>query len=178
MEGRLKICKLIGAVGTFEGTTKLHKTVYVAQLLGYQFGEHFQWYRHGPYSPSLAQKLQSMVAAGLVDNTSSLEGPSRERSYALTETGRQFLELFGDRVVFGDALTRLIVKLHEDFTARNLELIDSILFWEQLGLSREDAIQRVVKLKPKFAHKRDEIARAEADIEELARFRRKAEVTG
>ncbi len=163
----VKICQIIDTVGTFKGTTKLHKVVYVAQVLGYPLDEHFEWYRHGPYSPSLALKLKQLVSARLVKTRESKSGKYDTRTYSLTPLGRKFLRELGERAKIKGNFEHLVRELHSKRRARDMELIDSILFWEARGQSRGDAVKTVVRAKPKFAGKVPEIRQALEDIKVL-----------
>ncbi|MCJ7778922.1 MAG: hypothetical protein MUP16_11495 [Sedimentisphaerales bacterium] len=42
-------------IDTFEGRLILQKAVYLAQAAGVHLGYYYQWYLHGPYSPSLTR---------------------------------------------------------------------------------------------------------------------------
>jgi len=162
-----KVCRLINAVGVFEGTTKLHKVAYVAQVLGYPILEHFEWYTHGPYSPSLALKLNQLIAAGLVKRTQTKTGKYTTHRYALTAAGREFMDLVGGGTEFDDRLKKLVTELHQKRRGRDMELIDSILYWEGQGLTRQEAVDTVVSIKPKFAGRRAEIEQALEDMRVL-----------
>ena len=163
----VKICQMIETVGTFQGTTKLHKIAYVAQVLGYPLHEHFEWYPHGPYSPSLALKLEQLISSRLVKEQERKTGKYDTRMYSLTRLGRSFLKSLGQGAKIKGNFEHLVAELHTKRRARDMELVDSILFWEGLGQSRADAVRTVVRAKPKFAGREGEIRQALEDIEIL-----------
>jgi len=47
--------KLPFQINTFEDRLILQKAVYIAQSAGVNLGYYYQWYLHGPYSPSLTR---------------------------------------------------------------------------------------------------------------------------
>ena len=160
----VRICQMLNTVGTFEGTTKLHKVAYVAQVLGYPLDEHFEWYPHGPYSPSLALKLEQLVSAGMVARGEVKKGNYDARTYRLTASGKHFLAVLGQDARIGGKFEELVKELHAKRRARDMELIDSILFWEALGQGRASAVRTVLRAKPKFADREQEVRQALDDI--------------
>jgi len=117
---------LNGAGGSIEGRTKLQKVIYfVSELLGTPEGyaPHF----YGPYSPSVASAVSSLVNTGFVneieeDFPSDFAGndfPPHRFKYSLTEKGKRAVESLctekGEEFVRFSDLTRKILELKGDY---------------------------------------------------------------
>jgi len=89
----------------------MQKTVYLAQAAGVNLGYFYQWYLHGPYSPSLTRDEYAIgadIAAGLDDS----------KGWKLDESSSRRLD--GIRTIFSEA--------DRDKLARKLELLASVHF--------------------------------------------------
>jgi uncharacterized protein YwgA len=177
-ESQAKICRVIQAVERFVGRTKLQKTVYIAQRLGYPFLESFSWRDFGPFSPELASEVDELVALGMVVQEPMKSGKYDSSAYRLTESGQQFLSLLEERVPKSDSLGRLVRGLHQNRNARQLELAASILYMEELGQDRATAVKTVLDAKPKYKTTPLQVVQALEDLEVLAKHFRSREHEG
>ena len=163
-ESLAEVGRVIQAVGEFVGRTKLQKIVYIAQRLGYPFRQSFSWHIFGPFSPQLAAQVAEMEKLGLVSQEATREGRYRSSKYQLTDVGEQFLDLFEDRADEPDTLAHLVRELHKKRSARELELIASILYFEELGDDRSTAMRKALSAKPKFKGQPQKVMQALEDL--------------
>ena len=89
----------------------MQKAVYLAQAAGVNLGYFYQWYLHGPYSPSLTRD-EFAVAMDISAGLDESEG------WKLDESSLQRLE--GIRAIFSEP--------ERDKLARKLELLASVHF--------------------------------------------------
>ncbi len=144
------ICLLLKSSGTIEGRKKLQKTVYILKMSRFTFPEEFNWADYGPYSPELANEIQTMVALGLVDEEKDLAGTYK---YSLGEKGRDFLKDYPGLEMPNSAweslLARIAAKLNSK-SAFDLELLSSCVFIYDEHQSLEDMANKIISLKPKY----------------------------
>lgn len=98
-------------IDTFMDRLIMQKTVYLAQAKGVNLGYFYQWYLHGPYSPSLTRDEFAIAA----DISSGLDDSER---WKLDESSLQRLQ--GIKSIFSEP--------DRDKLARNLELLASVHF--------------------------------------------------
>jgi uncharacterized protein YwgA len=89
----------------------MQKAVYLAQAAGVNLGYFYQWYLHGPYSPSLTRD-EFAIAADIASGLDDSEG------WKLDESSSRRLE--GIRAIFSEP--------DRDKLARKLELLASVHF--------------------------------------------------
>jgi len=144
--------KLPFKIDYFTDRLIMQKTVYLAQAARVNLGYFYQWYLHGPYSPSLTRDeyaIAADIAAGLDDS----EG------WKLDESSSQRLE--GIRAIFSEP--------DQDKLARKLELLASVHFLiDRKQVSKVDTSRIVTTLK-QFKKDFSEQDVKEA-IEELSRY--------
>lgn len=164
MDSRVKLLQVIDAVGELRGAKKLHKILYLAQVLGYGVNEDFVWHWYGPYSPSIALKIEDLVNTGALEE-SRAKAHYETRSFQLTPEGQQLIEVFGKEGQQEDALRDLVATLYGKWSARRLELIASIMYLQRSGRTRGAAIREVKQSKEKFTT--NELRQALEDIAAL-----------
>lgn len=65
----------------FNARLILQKTVYLMEQFGLNIGYYFSWYLRGPYSPSLARDVYSMVKSYLEIPPAKFVDPSKEKRF-------------------------------------------------------------------------------------------------
>lgn len=98
-------------ISTFEDRLILQKAVYLMQAAGVHLGHYYQWYLHGPYSPSLTRDVYA-VSADLA------QGLDDARGWTLDQHSVSVLE----------RLSGLVRTENRSQLARKLELLASIHF--------------------------------------------------
>ena len=103
--------KLPFKVDIFEDRLILQKAVYLVQAAGVNLGYYYQWYLHGPYSPSLTRDEYAIamdISAGL----------NESKGWKLDDSSSQRLEKIGD----------IFTEPQRDKLANKLELLASVHF--------------------------------------------------
>jgi hypothetical protein len=121
-------------IGSFQDRLILQKAVYLVQAAGVHLGYHYQWYLHGPYSPSLTRD-EFAVATELAQDYDESKG------WTLDEESKKRLKNLQGLVRFENPA---------DF-ARKLELLASVHFLiarEQVAKPVDD--QQIVDVLKRF----------------------------
>lgn len=136
------LTSLLLTAGEVRGRKKLQKMVFIAQTLGYPFGEPFELHVWGPYSEVLAVKLKEMVDWGFAAEA-VLPGPAGNHHYIYTP-GPQ-----AHRLADGDApgLSALLTDLNGR-DATFLEGVATALYLRVQGKNDEQIRSSLPRLKP------------------------------
>lgn len=138
------------SIDDFDSRLKLQKIGFLAQEMGADIGFTFNWYRRGPYSPSLTRTLYSAEELGL------LRMPNPQLSASERKIAEDLRELLGSDLE----------------NPKALELIASVWYLlpgiPQQEEDKERALDALVEQKPQFT--RDELREALARV---ASFREK-----
>lgn len=156
-----KVLYLFSQAGEVAGRKKLQKIVYIAQKLQFDFNQRFYFHFYGPYSDELTLEMEEMCELGLMREEREDKGNYQVYRYGLTEKGSRFLK---QTKVEMDHLALPLKKLNTS-TARFLELVSTILFFEKLP--RPEVEEKVFTLKAKSNYTSDEIEEAYRFILEL-----------
>ena len=139
-------------IRTFQDRLIMQKAVYLAQAAEVHLGYFYQWYLHGPYSPSLTKDEYS-IAMDISAGMDELKG------WTLDEVSLQRLE----------KIKPLFKEKNKDKLARKLELLASVHFLidrKQVLKINSDKITEILERYNKPFNKRDVV---EA-IEELKEY--------
>ncbi len=98
-------------ISTFEDRLILQKAVYLMQAAGVHLGHYYQWYLHGPYSPSLTRDVYAV-------STDLAQGLDDSGGWTLDQHSMSVLE----------RLRGLVRAADRSQLARKLELLASIHF--------------------------------------------------
>ncbi len=110
----------------------LQKAVYLVQAAGVHLGYYYQWYLHGPYSPSLTRDAYPMSAE-------LASGMDESQGWKLGEHSRKRLE----------HIQNLVQGPQED-RARWLELLASVHFLIDRGQVRADDVKKICEILGRF----------------------------
>ena len=161
------------------GKTILQKMVYLLQeVYGVKCGYQFDLYTYGPFTSQLLQDLDVVETFKGVQISSVISGmggyhiETGERNKELREKAGEFL---GDSVV-SKAINNLIENFGS-FNAKELELLSTIVYvnrdMKEEELSRQDLLQMVRDVKPKFSHSDIEDAVSKLEAQEIVPNRRR-----
>ena len=118
-------------IDTFTDRLIMQKAIYLAQAKGVNLGYFYQWYLHGPYSPSLTRDEFAIAMDISADMDDS-------RGWKLDDVSLQRLE--GIRAIFSEP--------DRDKLARKLELLASVNFLiDRKQASKADIGQITATLK-------------------------------
>jgi uncharacterized protein YwgA len=129
----LKILGITPTLETFDERKLLQKLVYLMKMFGVDFGFHYNWYIHGPYSPDLTRELYQIV-----ENNPA---PVREPTKSAIEGINALKSFLGEDIHSSDSA----------------ELIASIIFLKEntkgSGASEDEIVQAIKRVKPYFSYK-------------------------
>lgn len=120
-------------INTLRDRILLQKKVYLLQQIGVNLGLSYSWYLHGPYSKELTALAYQCVPMG----------EDIFLSYSLKSAVISKVE----------QINNLFLKVPKTLKMEEsdwYELIASIVYSQKQGREEKDAIQEVLKLKPKF----------------------------
>ena len=142
------LTRLLVTAGAVRGRKKFQKIVFIAQQLGYPFGESFDLHVWGPYSEVVAMKLKEMTDWGFA-REEVLPGPAGNHLYVYEPGPNAQTALAGapDPDPQFDGLTRLVTHLN-DQDATFLEGVATALYLRSKGLSDAEVSDRLPRLKP------------------------------
>lgn len=136
------LTRLLVTAREIRGRKKLQKMVFIAQNLGYSFGEPFDLYVWGPYSEVLAVKLKEMVDWGFALEA-ALPGPAGNQHYVYTP-GPQAHRVAGDEI---PGLAELVHDLNGR-DATFLEGVATALYLRTQGKQDADVREILPRIKP------------------------------
>lgn len=170
------IGKLLDVLGRIEGRKKLQKIVFLSKHFGFQFQEEFKFHFYGPFSESLATKVQEMVTMGLVqeDETTRSTG-YKLYEYRLSEKGRRFLDTYPSENDF-EARRAFFEKMN-DRDSRFLELAATVAYLQERDCRPEEIPNKVQFLKSEQKYSPQEIEEAMLFLDELEVTSRRPEPT-
>jgi uncharacterized protein len=142
------LTRLLVTAGAVRGRKKFQKIVFIAQRLGYPFGESFDLHVWGPYSEVVAMKLKEMTDWGFA-REEVLPGPAGNHLYVYEPGPNAPTALAGapDPDPQFEGLTRLVTHLN-DQDATFLEGVATALYLRSKGLSDAEGSDRLPRLKP------------------------------
>jgi uncharacterized protein YwgA len=136
------LTRLLVTAQEVRGRKKLQKMVFIAQNLGYPFGEPFELHVWGPYSEVLAVKLKEMVDWGFASEE-VLPGPAGNHHYVYTP-GPQAHRVAGEEL---PGLTDLVADLNAR-DATFLEGVATALYLRTQGKQDAEIAEILPRLKP------------------------------
>jgi len=148
------ITLVIRTLGKLIGRTKLQKTLYLTNLCGWNVIPDFKYYFYGPYSEMVNVEVENMRNNGWVEERiHSSWNDNILYTYSLSRTGKKISESLGSR--YDDKLvkrTRSLITHLNKFSLDDLEMMATLVFLkeENKGMSEEELVKEVARLKPKF----------------------------
>lgn len=143
------------------GRKKLQKMIYIAKRISFPFHEKFQFHFYGPYSEELTLRIEELSNMGFIHEVKEKKGSYVQYRYSLTDDGKEFLQA---NPVHMENLEPCF-KLMNDQSARFLELVSTVLYFD--SLPKEEVIEKIGILKNKQCYTTTEINAAYDYIEEL-----------
>ena len=134
---------MLETVGEVRGRKKLQKMVFIAQNLGYPFGEPFELHVWGPYSEVLATKLKEMTDWGFAAEE-ELPGPAGNHLYVY-RPGPNAARASGGSSE--DRLADLVTYLNSQ-DATLLEGAATLMYLKAKGADPAAAAEMLGRLKP------------------------------
>ncbi len=146
MESLFDIAYLINLCKKIEGRTRIQKTVYILQYLGYPLNEDFSYSYFGPYSDDLRTEIDLLTSIDIIQE--KLQGTTYV--YEPTSRTEKFLKDSGELLELKQSpkFSELIDKL-KAASIPVLEVASTIFFLKKDGLKNKEDIETVLNdLKP------------------------------
>jgi uncharacterized protein YwgA len=155
LEAHAKLVSIFKSAGEVVGRKKLQKIVYIAKKLNFPFQEKYQFHFYGPYSEELTLRIEELCNFGFIKEMKEKKGGYFQYRYELTTEGERFLEMY-DHLKMPHLSS--YINLMNDQPSRTLELISTILYFDEL--KREEVKEKVFTLKEKQNYTEEEIEEA------------------
>jgi len=135
--------------------------IYIAKKINFPFYEKFGFHFYGPYSEELTLRIEELCNLGFLSEMKEKKGGYYQYRYTLTKAGEEFLSHYDiDMPHLEECLQDM-----NDKNSRFLELVSTILYFENLG--REEVTGKIFSLKSKQRYTQEEIEEAYAYIGQL-----------
>ena len=143
-------------IESFQDRLILQKAIYLVQAARVHLGYHYQWYLHGPYSPSLTRDEYAVAA-------DCARGLDDSKGWNLDKQSRKRLE----------GLRTLVKSRRRAHLARELELLASVHFLitrQQVAEPGDD--QQIADVLKRFGKDfgPEDVKRARSELSEYALF--------
>lgn len=148
--------------GQIEGRKKIHKIVYIIQQLANPFQPpyEFRWNYYGVYSEDLAGELSIGEFFGILRETPIME--YGYRTYAI-----EVADETNHSVIAGDERLKRLVAYLNSKEPRLLEVLSSIMFFENEGLKGEAINEKLYAYKGHLAEFFDEAYRVYEELKAM-----------
>lgn len=139
------LLELLDRLGGVQGRKKLQKLVYIAKLEGVPIEDDFFFHYYGPYSSGLASRVDQLVEAKQLEETTRglVMAEGVEYGYEVTDAAREFLESVRPSVPegFREAMERGLDRAAalKGCDVFQLELASTLLYWVDKGYSWDEA---------------------------------------
>lgn len=161
LNNHVKLMKFFQVANEVTGRKKLQKMIYILQKCNFPFQEKYQFHFYGPYSEELTLRVEELCNLGFLNEEREDKSNYYQYRYEMTEDGAKFLDQFSfDIPDFSKE-----VSLLQEKSSRFLELVATILYFDDLPV--EERIQKVHTVKPKQKYTEQEIEEALAFIRKI-----------
>ncbi|WP_106495994.1 YwgA family protein [Lentibacillus sp. Marseille-P4043] len=143
------------------GRKKLQKMIYILQKNHVPFEEKYQFHFYGPYSEELSLRVEELTNLGFITEEKEDKSSYYQYNYKITGDGKEFLNQFAlDMPDFTKKVDMLKSK-----SSRFLELVSTMLFFDDL--TKSEVVEKVHVVKPKQKYSDEEIREAWLFIDAL-----------
>ncbi|MEK4023551.1 YwgA family protein [Sporosarcina sp. FSL W7-1283] len=161
LQEHAKIVQFVSLANEVNGRKKMQKMIYILKKMDFPFAEKYELHMYGPYSEELTLRVEELCEMGFLAERFEDKGSYKQYCYQVTDEGSKFLGTAEEpRVQLPVCIERLNGK-----SSRFLELVSTLLFFDQLDKEEQIAKVRIVKNKLNFTDQ--EMDQAFAFIEEL-----------
>lgn len=161
LQEHAKIVQFIALANEINGRKKMQKMVYILKKMNFPFAEKYELHMYGPYSEELTLRVEELCEMGFLAERFEDKGSYKQYRYNVTREGEKFL-LTADEPK--EQLPACIADLNSK-SSRFLELVSTLLFFDQLERPQQIDKVRIVKSKLNFTD--SEMEQAFSFIEEL-----------
>lgn len=161
LQEHAKIVQFVSLADEVNGRKKMQKMVYILKKMNFPFAEKYELHMYGPYSEELTLRVEELCEMGFLAERFEDKGSYKQYCYQVTSEGSKFL---GTAEQPKATLSECIGKLNSK-SSRFLELVSTLLFFDQLEKEEQIAKVRIVKNKLNFTD--EEMEQAFEFIEEM-----------
>ena len=165
LEEHANVVHFVSLAGEVTGRKKLQKMVYIAKKFDYPFHEKYQFHMYGPYSEELTMRVEELCTMGFLTERKEDKGAYKQFCYEVTEKGNAFSDRFCKKAA---GLPQMIHELNTQ-SARFLELVSTLLYFDDL--QRDEQVVKVRTVKAKLNFTEEELTRAFQFIAQLNQFK-------
>ena len=140
------LLQFFSSVEEVVGRKKLQKMIYILKKNGIPFGEKYEFHLFGPYSEELSLRVDELSNLGLIRETKEDKSSYFQYRYTITEEGQQFLTHYDNQ--FPDY--QEAIRLLKEKSSRFLELVSTMLYFEELPKEEVEDKVRTVKKKQNY----------------------------
>lgn len=156
-----KIVQFISAAGEVTGRKKLQKMIFIAKKMAFPFAEKYELHMYGPYSEELTLRIEELCEMGFLEERCEDKSSYVQYIYKVSNEGVRFLETTNP---LHKRLPNVIDKMQVK-SSRFLELVSTLLYFD--NLSKEEQIEKVHIVKDKLKFSEAEMDAAFDFIKEL-----------
>lgn len=161
LQDHAKIVQFMSLAGEVTGRKKLQKMIYIAKKMNFPFQEKYNFHIYGPYSEELTVRVEELCNLGFIEELKEDKGSYMQYRYIPTTTGIKFSSIIGEA---DDKLLQTVKEMNSK-SSRFLELVSTLLYFDDLEKKEQIAKLHVVKAKLNFSE--DEIKTSYSFIEGL-----------
>ncbi|WP_303966735.1 YwgA family protein [Sporosarcina ureae] len=161
LQEHAKIVQFISLANEVNGRKKMQKMVYILKKMNFPFAEKYELHMYGPYSEELTLRVEELCEMGFLAERFEDKGSYKQYCYQVTDEGSKFISTVDAPK---EQLPGCIERLNEK-SSRFLELVSTLLFFDQLD--KEDQIAKVRIVKNKLNFTDQEMEQAFDFIEEM-----------
>ncbi len=165
LQEHAKIVQFISVAEEVTGRKKLQKMIYIAKKMQFPFLEKFELHMYGPYSEELTLRVDELCEMGFLDEKFVSKGSYSQYQYNVTDAGLRFLETANP---ITEGLVDVTQKMQVQ-SSRFLELVSTLLYFDQL--SKKEQIEKVHIVKNKLRFTEIEMTRAFDFIQEMEHYK-------
>lgn len=164
MREHAKIVQFISIANEVNGRKKLQKMIYIAKKMNFSFAEKYEFHMYGPYSEELTLRIEELCEMGFLFEDYSDKGSYVQYSYNVTSEGERFIET----AACAHENLNGCIDLMKEKSSRFLELVSTLLYFDQLEKQEQIAKVHIVKNKLNFSE--EEMDSAFVFIEEIQKY--------
>lgn len=146
LQEHAKIVQFISVAEEVTGRKKLQKMIYIAKKMQFPFVEKFELHMYGPYSEELTLRVEELCEMGFLAEQFINKGSYSQYQYNVTGAGLRFLETANP---IPDGLVGITQKMQMQ-SSRFLELVSTLLYFDQLDKKEQIEKVHIVKNKLRF----------------------------
>lgn len=147
LQEHAKIVQFISLAEEVTGRKKLQKMVFIAKKMKYPFLEKYGLHMYGPYSEELTLRIEELCEMGFLHEQCIDKGSYVQYQYKVSGEGDRFLETANTLPL---NLAGFIEKMQVK-SSRFLELVSTLLYFDELNKEQQIEKVHIVKNKLKFS---------------------------